>query len=215
MDKVIRVKGIGLPFAYDNVDTDQIIPAEFLKITKREGLGEHLFNNWRYLENGEPNPHFILNDKKYRGANILIAGRNFGIGSSREHAVWALMDYGFKAIIAASFGDIFYENAAKNGLVCAIVDDEGELDALRSVAFDKPIDFEVNVERLVITYADKVLHFRMDRATQNRLLTGLDDIEYTLKFYLQRIREYEMGRPVYMAPRKVELKELEKTVGWK
>ena len=209
MDKITKVTGVALPFAYDNVDTDQIIPAEYLKITRREGLGRHLFNNWRYLENGEPNPNFILNDQRYRDACILVAGRNFGIGSSREHAVWALADYGFKVIIAASFGDIFYENAAKNGLVCVILDDK-EVDTVRRAALNQPLELEVDVERLLIRYSGMELRFKMDQATQNRLLTGLDDIEYTLKFYSHKIHEYEAKKPAFLGPRKVDLEGLEK-----
>jgi len=209
VEKVIRVIGIAAPFPYDNVDTDQIIPAEFLKITKRDGLGKYLFNNWRYLGDGTPNYSFVLNDKRYSGASILVAGRNFGIGSSREHAVWALMDYGFRAIVAASFGDIFYENAAKNGLVCAVLS-EGDLEGLRARVAAGPTTVVVDVENLVVKCEDLALSFNMDKATQNRLLTGLDDIEYTLKFYSSKIAEYEEKRRACLRLKQISLEELER-----
>lgn len=214
MGGVTRVEGLALPFAYDNVDTDQIIPAEFLKITKREGLGNYLFYNWRYLGDGSPNPAFILNNQKYRGAKVLVAGRNFGIGSSREHAVWAILDYGFKAVVASSFGDIFYENAAKNGLVCVVLG-EKELEELRHEASRKPTNVVVDVEGLFLVYGDKTVRFNMDRATQNRLLTGLDDVDYTIKFYSEKILEYERKRSKeFLKPKRIGLEELERLAGY-
>lgn len=209
MVAVSLVEGLAVPFGYDNVDTDQIIPAEFLKITKREGLGKYLFYNWRYLRDGSPNPEFILNNERYRGAKILVAGRNFGIGSSREHAVWAIMDYGFGAVIASSFGDIFYENAAKNGLVCVVLGDK-ELEGLRAAALREPLVVRVDVEKLVVSYGHTLVGFSMDRATQNRLLTGLDDVGYTIKFYSKKIAEYEEKSKPFLRPRQVSLEELER-----
>lgn len=209
MGGVSRVEGLALPFPYDNVDTDQIIPAEFLKITKREGLGRYLFYNWRYLKDGSPNPGFVLNDKRYSGAKILVAGRNFGIGSSREHAVWAIMDYGFGAVIASSFGDIFYENAAKNGLVCVVLS-EVELDRLRAAALREPLFVRVDVEKLLVCYGEATVGFTMDKATQNRLLTGLDDVGYTLKFYSEKIAEYEAKSKPFLRPKQIGLQELER-----
>lgn len=211
MGGVSKVEGLALPFPYDNVDTDQIIPAEFLKITKREGLGRYLFYNWRYLRDGTPNPGFVLNQERYRGAKILVAGRNFGIGSSREHAVWAIIDYGFGAVIASSFGDIFYENAAKNGLVCAVLS-EGELEKLRTAALREPLVVTVDVEKLLVCYGEVEVGFTMDKATRNRLLTGLDDVGYTLKFYSEKIAEYEAKSKPFLRPREISLRELERLV---
>jgi 3-isopropylmalate dehydratase small subunit len=184
------IEGKAAPLPIDNIDTDQIIPAQFLKITKREGLSRFLFYRWRYDESGKPREGFVLDDPRYSGASILVTGRNFGIGSSREHAVWALLDYGIRGIIAPSFGDIFYENAARNGLACIKLSD----DVVRML-FDRAssgdLYIRIDLERRSIEYDDKKIEFEMDEATRRMLLYGLDNIGITVEYYGDAIKSYE------------------------
>jgi 3-isopropylmalate/(R)-2-methylmalate dehydratase small subunit len=165
-----------------DVDTDQIVPKEFLKRIERTGYGEILFNDWRYDENGTERPGFELNRPEFRGASILLTGRNFGCGSSREHAAWALQDYGIDAVIGPSFGDIFRTNAGKNGLL-AIVLPEDEVDRLmESVDLDTGSEMSVDLERCVIVAPDgREVPFEFDETTRHRILGGLDDIAITLQ----------------------------------
>ena len=165
-----------------NVDTDQIIPKQFLKRINRTGYGEFLFNDWRYDEDGRERPDFELNRPEFAGARVLLAGRNFGCGSSREHAAWALADYGLEAVIAPSFGDIFRTNAGKNGLL-AIVLPEDEVDRLmESVDLDTGSEMTVDLERRVIVAPDgREVPFEIDETLRQRILGGLDDIAITLQ----------------------------------
>ena len=168
-----------------NVDTDQIIPKQFLKLVQKSGFGKYLFYNWRYDENEKEKQNFILNDKKYRNSKILLTGQNFGCGSSREHAVWALQDYGFTVIIAPSFADIFYSNCFKNGILPIKVD-ETTIKKLKKENLELEVDLE---NQLLITKEEKI-HFDIDPYEKKILLEGLDDISLTLKFE-EKISEFE------------------------
>ncbi len=165
-----------------NIDTDQIIPKQFLKRIERTGFGEFLFFDWRYLENGQPNPEFALNQPAVKGASVLIARRNFGSGSSREHAVWALDDYGFRCVIAPSFADIFYNNSFKNGLL-PIVLTEAEVEELFKRAAKHP-QYQLKVDLQAKTVTDDhgfKATFDLDEFRRHCMLNGLDDIALTLQ----------------------------------
>jgi 3-isopropylmalate/(R)-2-methylmalate dehydratase small subunit len=175
-----------------NVDTDQIIPKQFLKKVERSGFGVHLFHDWRYNDDGvTPNPDFELNKPAFNGAKILVAGDNFGCGSSREHAPWAIADYGFNTIISTSYADIFYNNCFKNGIL-AIRVDQNQLDALMAeIAANEGVKFTVDLEnRTVTTPAGNGFTFEIDPFRQGNLLSGLDDIGLTLK-HVDKIDQYE------------------------
>jgi 3-isopropylmalate/(R)-2-methylmalate dehydratase small subunit len=175
-----RHEGLVAPLWRPNVDTDQIIPKQFLKRIERSGFGQFLFYDWRFKEDGSPNPDFVLNDPRFAGASILVAGPNFGSGSSREHAPWALEDYGFRVIVAPSFADIFYQNCLKNGLLPLRVPyDMAERMARRAERGDYRL--LVDVENLVVTDAEGLrFPFHLDPFTQETLVKGLDDIARTL-----------------------------------
>lgn len=203
MEKFTTLTGIVAPMDRSNVDTDAIIPKQFLKSIKRSGFGPNLFDEWRYLDHGEPgmdnskrpvNPDFVLNQPRYHGASILIARDNFGCGSSREHAPWALQDYGFRVIIAPSFADIFFNNCFKNG-VLPIVLDAQEVDALfKAVASEEGYQLTVDLEAQTITTPDgKTISFDVDAFRKHCLLNGLDDIGLTLQ-HEDDIRAYEKRR---------------------
>lgn len=182
--------GLVVPLERENVDTDQIIPKQFLKRIERTGYGEFLFYDWRYQPNGKPNPSFILNAQKYAGATILVAGRNFGCGSSREHAVWALRDYGFRALIAPSFADIFTTNSAKNGLLLVTLSPE-QIRDLMARAQSGAFELTVNLESCTVSSTDGFsAQFAIDPFTRTSLLLGLDEIGMTLQHEAE-ISEYE------------------------
>jgi len=168
-----------------NVDTDQIIPKQFLKLVQKSGFGKYLFYNWRYDENEKEKKNFILNDKKYQHSKILITGQNFGCGSSREHAVWALQDYGFSVIIAPSFADIFYSNCFKNGILPIKVD-EKTIEKLN----EENLELEVDLEKQILITNNQKIHFDIDPYQKKILLEGLDDIALTLQFE-EKISEFE------------------------
>lgn len=195
--------GIIAPLDRSNVDTDTIIPKEYLKSIKRTGFGKNLFDAWRYLDNNDfkkqnverkPNPNFVLNKSLYHDAEILLARENFGCGSSREHAVWALSDFGFKAVLAPSFGDIFYSNSFKNGFLPIRLQPR-EIDILFNSSQTSPgFKVTINLERQFIeTQDNKEFKFKIDAGLKTRLLEGLDDIALTLK-HSDEIRRYEMNR---------------------
>ncbi|MFO1398052.1 MAG: 3-isopropylmalate dehydratase small subunit [Burkholderiales bacterium] len=196
--------GLVAPLDRANVDTDAIIPKQFLKSIKRTGFGPNLFDEWRYLDRGEPgmdnthrprNPQFVLNDPRYQGASILLARRNFGCGSSREHAPWALADYGFRAIIAPSYADIFNNNCYKNGLL-PIVLSESEVDRLFADTFAFPgFKLTIDLERQLVSTVDGSLAFAFDVQPFRKhcLLNGLDDIGLTLQ-HADAIRAFETKR---------------------
>jgi 3-isopropylmalate/(R)-2-methylmalate dehydratase small subunit len=187
--RVIKSKATPLDMA--NVDTDQIIPKQFLKLVQRTGFGKYLFYDWRFDREGKPKGNFVLNDPKYAGRQILLTYENFGSGSSREHAVWAIQDYGFKAIIAQSFADIFYSNCFKNGIL-PISLSHGEVEYLFRNADD--VEFEVDLAKQLVI-AEKIMHFEIDEFRKKTLLEGLDDIGLTLQLEHQ-ITEYEMKNSV-------------------
>jgi 3-isopropylmalate/(R)-2-methylmalate dehydratase small subunit len=188
--------GIVVPLDRTNVDTDQIIPKQFLKRIERTGYGDFLFYNWRFLADGSPDKNFILNAEPYSQASILLARRNFGCGSSREHAAWALLDYGIRVVIAPSFADIFDSNASKNGLL-TIVLTEAEIDRLFASALSaRGYQLTVNLENLAISDSAIRIPFKMDAFRQKCLLEGLDDIALTLT-HESDIAAYEAKRSLF------------------
>ncbi len=205
MEKFITVTGLVAPIDRSNVDTDAIIPKQFLKSIKRSGFGPNLFDEWRYLDRGEPgmdnskrplNPEFVLNQPRYQGAQVLLGRDNFGCGSSREHAPWALEDYGFRAIIAPSFGDIFYNNCFKNGLLpikldVAIVDRLFQ-ESATTAGYRLKIDL---ANQQVVTPSGETFGFEVDAFRKHCLLNGLDDIGLTLQ-HVDEIKAYETKRRV-------------------
>ena len=200
MDKFIQVDGLVVPLDRANVDTDAIIPKQFLKSIKRTGFGPNLFDEWRYLDHGEPgmdnskrplNPDFVLNQPRYHGAQILLARENFGCGSSREHAPWALDDYGFRAIIASSFADIFCNNCFKNGLLPIVLDIASIDNLFQAVTATPGYHLKIDLEQQsIIAPNGKVYRFEVDAFRKNCLVNGLDDIGLTLQ-HVRKIKEYE------------------------
>ena len=187
------VAGRAVPLNRSDVDTDQIIPSEWLKRIERTGFGAGLFAEWR------DDPGFVLNDADYAGATILVAGPNFGTGSSREHAVWALVDYGFRAVVSSRFGDIFRNNSTRSGLVPAEVSDEDGRAILEAVSADPSLEIVVDVERRLVE-APAVgisVRFRLDDDARDRLLRGLDDIDVTAE-HASDIDAYEVQRPRWL-----------------
>ena len=187
MEPIRIIKSKATPLDMANIDTDQIIPKQFLKLIQKTGYGKYLFYDWRFDKNGEQKPNFVLNDPKYQGREILMTRDNFGSGSSREHAVWALEDYGFKAIIAPSFADIFYSNCFKNGIL-PIKLNASDVEYLIRDADDEEIKIDLAVQEVLV--AHKILHFQIDESRKKKLLEGLDDIDITLNMESQ-IAEYE------------------------
>ncbi len=203
MKKFETFTGIVCPLDRSNVDTDAIIPKQFLKSIKRSGFGPNLFDEWRYLDHGEPgmdnskrllNEDFVLNDPRYQGAGILLGRDNFGCGSSREHAPWALEDYGFRVIIATSFADIFFNNCFKNGILSVVLSEE-IIDNLFAVAGgEKPLEIAVDLEAQQLKVAENgVIPFEVDAFRKHCLLDGLDDIGLTLQ-HVDAIKVYEVRR---------------------
>jgi 3-isopropylmalate/(R)-2-methylmalate dehydratase small subunit len=203
MEKFEKLTAIVAPLDRSNVDTDAIIPKQFLKSIKRTGFGPNLFDEWRYLDHGEPgmdnskrpvNPDFVLNRPRYKDAKILLARKNFGCGSSREHAPWALLDYGFRVVIAPSFADIFYNNCFKNGIL-PIVLDEDIVDALFEDVFGNE-GFQLTVdlqEQTIEKPSGETIGFDVDEFRKYCLLNGLDDIGLTLQ-HVDDIKTYEQKR---------------------
>jgi 3-isopropylmalate/(R)-2-methylmalate dehydratase small subunit len=204
MEKFTVHNGLVAPLDRPNVDTDQIIPKQFLKSIKRSGFGPTLFDAWRYLDHGEPgmdhakrplNPDFVLNQPRYRGATVLVARENFGCGSSREHAPWSLMDYGFRAVLAPSFGDIFFNNSFKNGFL-PIVLAASEIDRLfHDVAAFPGFRVVIDLAAQTVAYPDgtRAFRFEVDAFRKHCLLNGLDEIGLTLR-HAEKIRAFEERR---------------------
>jgi len=203
MEKFVRLNGLVAPLDRPNVDTDAIIPKQFLKSIKRTGFGVNLFDAWRYLDAGEPgmdnsqrplNTAFVLNQARYAGAQILLARENFGCGSSREHAPWALMDYGFRAVIAPSYADIFFNNCFKNGLLPVVLDAEAVDQLFREVdpvpGYRLTVDLE---QQTVVTAAGTSFAFDIEPFRKHSLLHGLDEIGLTLQ-HADEIRSFETQR---------------------
>jgi 3-isopropylmalate/(R)-2-methylmalate dehydratase small subunit len=190
MEAIREHEGLVYPLNRDNVDTDQIIPKQFLKRIERTGFGQFLFYNWRFNDDGTPREDFSMNDPKYDGASVLIAGENFGCGSSREHAPWALDDYGFKVVIAPSFADIFYNNALKNGIILIRLDEELVNEYLEQ-AEKSTLHLHIDLEDQVIMDKDgKSIPFEIPQYHKEKLLNGWDDIALTL-LQEEKIDAYE------------------------
>ncbi len=185
MDLFKKIKSIVTPFDRVNVDTDQIVPKQFLKLVQKTGFGKFLFYNWRYDKNEKPVSDFILNDRKYQNSQIFITGENFGCGSSREHAVWALQDFGFGVIIAPSFADIFYSNCFKNGLLPIKLDSQIVAKLMKSTS-----EIEVDLENQTIKTESETISFEIDTYKKKILLEGLDDIALTFQ-YEDKIADFE------------------------
>ena len=181
MQGIRRVSSHLIPLLERDVDTDQIIPARFLKVTDKQGLGQHLFQDWRFLADGSPNPGFVLNQAQANGAQILLAGANFGCGSSREHAAWALLGWGLKAVISTSFADIFRNNAVKNGLLTVEVDQETS-SALRDLVSDSPqAEVTIDLESQRVTFGSgRTVPFAIDAFARRCLMEGVDQLGYLL-----------------------------------
>jgi len=205
MQEFKKLKAIVAPMDRPNVDTDAIIPKQFLKSIKRTGFGPNLFDEWRYMDHGEPgmdnstrelNKDFILNQPRYQGAQILLARENFGCGSSREHAPWALLDYGFRVVIAPSFADIFYSNSFKNGILLIKLAPDVIDQLFTEVMANEGYDLNVDLEKQTITKPDgSSITFDVDEFRKHRLLNGLDDIGLTLQ-HVDDIKAYEQRRSV-------------------
>ncbi|HUA93595.1 MAG TPA: 3-isopropylmalate dehydratase small subunit [Terracidiphilus sp.] len=182
MEKFTTLKSLAAPLDRTNVDTDQIIPKQFLKRIERTGYGDFLFFDWRQTPDGKPVPDFVLNDPRYNGAQILIAGKNFGCGSSREHAAWALSDYGFRVVIAPTFADIFFSNAGKNGIVLARLSEEQVEELLKNASTIPGYQLTVSLEEQTVTdNRGFKASFEIDPFRKYCLLEGLDDIGLTLR----------------------------------
>lgn len=188
MEPFTVVKSKAAPLDRVNVDTDQIIPKQFLKLVSRTGFGKYLFYDWRFDKDGRPRQDFVLNDPKYAGRQILVTRDNFGSGSSREHAAWALLDYGFRVIIAPSFADIFYNNCFKNGVLPVRLSPD-DVDYL----FKSDTEIEVDLARQSVCAGDRVMRFELDEFRKKLLLEGLDSIGLTLQFE-DDIARYERER---------------------
>ncbi len=203
MDKFTVHKGLVVPLDRSNVDTDAIIPKQYLKSISRSGFGPTLFDDWRYTESGEPgmdhskrpiNKEFVLNQPRYKGASVLVARENFGCGSSREHAVWALTDYGIKAVIAPSYADIFFNNSFKNGLLPIVLKENVVDEIFDGVANDEGYELTIDLQQQkVITATETSYDFEVDEFRKFCLLNGLDDIGLTLQ-HADAIRQYEEKR---------------------
>jgi 3-isopropylmalate/(R)-2-methylmalate dehydratase small subunit len=191
MDKFTTVRSTIVPIQIEDIDTDQIIPARFLKATTREGFGENLFRDWRYDENNNPKKDFILNKPEYKG-QIIVAGRNFGCGSSREHAAWAIHDAGFKVVISSFFADIFKGNALNNGLLPAQVSDKFLKTIFDKVTADKNTEVTVDLENQTVSIDRESEKFAINHYKKTCMINGYDDIDYLLSIKI-KIEEYEKG----------------------
>lgn len=197
MEPIIKHTGIGVPLRVSNVDTDQIIPAVYLKRVTKTGFDDALFVNWR------KNPEFVLNQEPYKNGSVLVAGPDFGTGSSREHAVWALKDYGFRVVISSRFADIFRGNSGKQGLVAAqVAQDDVEL-IWKALEREPGTEITVDLENKTVTVGALVVPFQIDDYVRWRLMEGLDDIGLTLQ-NIEVIKDYEARRPAWM-PRTQEV----------
>ncbi|OCA72672.1 3-isopropylmalate dehydratase small subunit [Chryseobacterium contaminans] len=191
MQKLVIIKSTAVPLPAENIDTDQIIPARFLKSIDRKGFGENLFRDWRYnIHTNEPNPDFVLNNPKFSG-EILVAGNNFGCGSSREHAAWALTDYGFKVIVSSYFADIFKGNALNNGLLPVKVSEEFLKEILEGINENPDNEIAIDVELQSISFKDTTETFELDSYKKICLMNGYDDIDFLIS-KKQAITEFEL-----------------------
>ncbi|MHC5309968.1 3-isopropylmalate dehydratase small subunit [Myroides sp. LJL116] len=192
MQALINIQSTAIPLDLENIDTDQIIPARFLKAISKEGFGENLFRDWRFDSQNQPNKNFALNNPTYSG-EILVAGNNFGCGSSREHAAWALTDYGFKVVISSYFADIFKGNALNNGLLPIIVSPEYLQYIFDCIEKDPSTNLHIDVQEQSLEVNGKKVHFELDPYKKICLLNGYDDIDYLIS-KKQKIEEFENSR---------------------
>ena len=194
MEPFRDVKSKLIPLDMINVDTDQIIPKQFLKLVQKSGYGDFLFYDWRFNQNGHPKRGFIFNDPKYKERQVLLTRENFGCGSSREHAVWALYDYGIRVVIASSFADIFYNNCFKRG-VLPISLSQDEIEYLFKLVDENDIFAEISLHKQTISILDKIINFNVDSTRKKILLEGIDEVDFTLRFN-DRILDYEKASKV-------------------
>lgn len=199
MTKFTQHTGLVVPLDNANVDTDAIIPKQFLQKVTRTGFGQHLFNDWRFLDDAgqQPNPEFVLNQPRYKGASILLARENFGCGSSREHAPWALTDYGFSVVIAPSFADIFYGNALNNQLLPVRLSDTDVDELFALVENNEGMTFTVDLEAQIVKAGDKSYSFEIDSFRRHCMINGLDNIGLTLQ-HEAAIARYEETQPTFL-----------------
>lgn len=199
MDKFIKHVGIVAPLDAANVDTDAIIPKQFLQKVTRTGFGQHLFNDWRFLDDKgqQPNPDFVLNKAVFKGASILLARENFGCGSSREHAPWALTDFGIQVVIAPSFADIFYGNSFNNQLLPIKLSEQQVDEMFNYVKNHEGCQFTVDLEAQTVTAGDKVYTFEIDSFRRHCMMNGLDSIGLTLQ-HVDQIKDYEQKLPAFI-----------------
>lgn len=191
MQKLVIIQSRAIPLPAENIDTDQIIPARFLKSIDKKGFGENLFRDWRYrVHTNDPNPDFVLNNSKYSG-EILVAGNNFGCGSSREHAAWALTDYGFKVVISSFFADIFKGNALNNGLLPVKVSESFLKEILDGITENPEAEIKVDVEGQTIRFGDRSEYFEIDSYKKICLMNGYDDIDFLIS-RKKAIQEFEL-----------------------
>lgn len=191
MDSINQLKSSAVPIKIENIDTDQIIPARFLKAISREGFGDNLFRDWRFNQENEIINNFPLNDSKFEG-KILVAGKNFGCGSSREHAAWAIKDYGFDVVISSYFADIFKGNALNNGILPIVVSDEILNQIFEIIDQNPSTEFEVNLENQTLRIKDQTINFEVDSYKKICLLNGYDDIDFLIS-QKEKIEAYEQN----------------------
>jgi 3-isopropylmalate/(R)-2-methylmalate dehydratase small subunit len=190
-EKFTTLKSTAVPIAVENIDTDQIIPARYLKATTREGFGDNLFRDWRYDGNNQPIKDFVLNQDAYSG-RILVAGKNFGCGSSREHAAWAIHDYGFKVVVSSFFADIFKNNALNNGLLPVVVSDDLLKKIFASISKKPNVEIEVDLENQTIGIEGHKEKFEINAYKKTCLINGYDDIDYLLSLN-KEVREFDLA----------------------
>jgi len=192
MEKLVKIKSSCVPVNIENIDTDQIIPARFLKATDKKGFGDNLFRDWRYDKEGNPKPDFPLNNPKYKG-EILVAGKNFGSGSSREHAAWAVAGYGFRVVISSYFADIFRNNALNNGVLPVQVSEVFLKSLFEKIEDNPDLEVEVDLEKQIVKMGGMAEHFEINEYKKECLLNGYDDIDYLLNIK-DEIENYEKNR---------------------
>ena len=191
-EKFTTLKSTAVPLPLENIDTDQIIPARFLKATTREGFGDNLFRDWRYDANNKPTKEFVLNQPNYSG-KILIGGKNFGCGSSREHAAWALYDYGFRVVISSFFADIFKNNALNNGLLPLVVSDDFLKKLFEAIAANPATEVVVDLEQQTVSLNGVSEHFEINIYKKTCMINGYDDIDYLLSLN-DEIRQFDLAQ---------------------
>ena len=196
MEKFTTLTTTGVPLPIENIDTDQIIPARFLKATDKQGFGDNVFRDWRYDNDDKPNPDFVLNNPRYTGGRVLVAGDNFGCGSSREHAAWAIAGYGFKAVISSFFADIFKGNALNNGLLPIPVSPEFLKGLMDTITQNPETQLTINLEAQYVQYNDTRTEFEIDSYKKVCLINGYDDIDFLLS-KKAKIETFEKKRMMF------------------